>query len=197
MSAEGGEDDDAVAIGGTNPMSSQTLPNIKDIKANAVDINTPQAGPTADLDSLLNINPISQPQTHNESNFKFITPAEEIVKTDASKAHQEKIEDYFKTPDLIPVDLPNVVATANTNTVSSNELHPTKKEQNNTSSTAALNNASLININNNEPLTVQKSIDIVRNLVEELNHKGVKAEIDEMNFSKSYQIIIKLDKTAE
>lgn len=191
------DDDDAVAIGGTNPMSSQTLPNIKDIKANAVDINTPQAGPTADLDSLLNINPISQPQTHNESNFKFITPAEEIVKTDASKAQKEKIEDYFKTPDLIPVDLPNVVATANTNTVSSNELHPTKKEQNNTSSTAALNNASLININNNEPLTVQKSIDIVRNLVEELNQKGVKAEIDEMNFSKSYQIIIKLDKTAE
>ena len=38
---------------------------------------------------------------------------------------------------------------------------------------------------------------MIRNLVEELNRHGVKADIDEMNFAKSYQIIIKLDKTAE
>ena len=35
---------------------------------------------------------------------------------------------------------------------------------------------------------------MIRNLVEELNKHGVKADIDEMNFSKSYQIILKLDK---
>ena len=38
---------------------------------------------------------------------------------------------------------------------------------------------------------------MIRNLVEELRNHGVAADIDEMNFSKSYQIIIKLDKTAE
>ena len=54
-----------------------------------------------------------------------------------------------------------------------------------------------VNSKKNEQFTVQKSIDMVRNLVEELNRHGVKADIDEMNFAKSYQIIIKLDKTAE
>ena len=53
------------------------------------------------------------------------------------------------------------------------------------------------NTKKNEKFTVQKSIDMIRNLVEELNHHGVNADIDEMNFSKSYQIIIKLDKSAE
>ena len=48
-----------------------------------------------------------------------------------------------------------------------------------------------------ETFTVQRSIDMIRNLVEELNNHGVSADIDEMNFAKSYQIIIKLDKTAE
>ena len=49
----------------------------------------------------------------------------------------------------------------------------------------------------NEQFNIQKSIDMIRNLVEELRKHGVAADIDEMNFSKSYQIIIKLDKTAE
>ena len=53
------------------------------------------------------------------------------------------------------------------------------------------------NFQEKEQFTIQKSIDMIRNIVEELNNHGVKADLDEMNFSKSYQIIIKLDKTAE
>lgn len=214
------EDDDETPVGGINPESTQSIPNIQDIKANAVDINTPQAKPTADLDSLLNIKAASSGNSNQEENYRFITPAEEIVKTDASKANKVKTEDYFKTPDLIPVDLPNEVqSTKETNSVPIAEIEAKSKQQKKTSEPTVLhdsrydkktlNNTNLnttlfgdvqrqdYNSRKNDQFTVQQSIDMIRNLVEELNRHGVKADIDEMNFSKSYQIIIKLDKTAE
>ena len=214
------EDDDETPVGGINLNSTQSIPNIQSIKENAVDINTPQAQPTADLDSLLNITAASSSNSNQEENYRFITPAEEIVKTDASKANKVKTEDYFKTPDLIPVDLPNEVqSTKETNSVPIAEIEAkSKQQQNPTESTVlhdsrydqkTLNNTNLnttlfgdvqrpdFNSKKSDQFTVQQSIDMVRNLVEELNRHGVKADIDEMNFSKSYQIIIKLDKTAE
>lgn len=220
------DEEESPVVGGVNPtINPQTTPNISDIKANAVDINTPQPKPSADLDGLLNINaaPISN-NTDNGQNFKFITPAEEIVKTDASKATTEKVEDYFKTPDLVPVELPNEVQTKNTNSVSIDEIeeknksmnipHPRKETQQKSQHDSRFENKTLNNTNlntslfgeiqqpelnqkKNEQFTVQKSIDMVRSLVEELQRHGVKVDIDEMNFSKSYQIIIKLDKTAD
>lgn len=215
---EDDDDDNETPVGGINPNSTQFLPNITDIKANAVDINTPQAQPTADLDSLLNITAASSGNSSKEEHYKFITPAEEIVKTDASKATKAKTEDYFKTPDLIPVNLPSEVqSTKDTKSVSLSEIEA--KSQNKTAESTTLhdsrydqktlNNTSLnttlfgnvqtpeFNTKRNDQFTVQQSIDMIRNLVEELNIHGVKADIDEMNFSKSYQIIIKLDKTAE
>lgn len=212
------DDDDDNPVGGINPSSNPASPNIKDMKANAIDINAPQEKPTGDLDSLLNITTAPAGNTKSQDNFKFITPAEEIVKTDATKAKQAKTEDYFKTPDLIPVDLPDAVQTRNTNTVSLEEIEaknqpfknlpePTPRDsrfEHNTLNNTNVN-ANLFgeikkiepNTKKNEKFTVQKSIDMIRNLVEELNHHGVNADIDEMNFSKSYQIIIKLDKSAE
>ena len=220
------DDDETPVVGGVNPISnSQITPNITDIKANAVDINTPQESPSADLDNLLNISaaPISNNAVDNGQNFKFITPAEEIVKTDASKATVEKTEDYFKTPDLIPVELPSEVQTKNTNSVSMEDLEKnksmktprtTRDEQSQSQHDSRYENKVLNNTNlnatlfgeiqqpewdqkKNEQFTVQKSIDMVRSLVEELQRHGVKVDLDEMNFSKSYQIIIKLDKTAD
>ena len=189
------DDQDNNPIGGFNPSSNQQIPNINEIKANAVDINAPSEKPSADLDSLLNLNsaPIPTSQNPEHENFKFITPAEEIVKTDGNKENQVKNEDYFKTPDLIPVDLPSEVQTKNTNTVSLNQIEANKL---NTTLFGEVTKPE-INKKKNEQFTVQKSIDMIRNLVEELNRHGVKADIDEMNFAKSYQIIIKLDKTAE
>lgn len=216
------DEDDEEPVGGITPSSQQGIPDIKDIKRNAIDINAPQAPePTADLDSLLNITPASTNNVPKESHetYRFITPAEEIVKTDDSKAKQEKAEDYFKTPDLIPVDLPEEVQTKNTNTVSLDEIEAKSKSplqqltstsqrdsrfeqpmlKNNNLNTTLFGEIQRpeANTKKNEQFTVQKSIDMIRNLVEELNKHGVKADIDEMNFSKSYQIIIKLDKTAE
>ena len=216
------DDQDDNPVGGFNPNSNQQIPNINDIKANAMDINAPAAKPSADLDSLLNLSAAPIPTTTNpeHENFRFITPAEEIVKTDENKVNQVKNEDYFKTPDLIPVDLPSEVQTKNTNTVSLDEIEGnpllslTKSNVNTDSRREKPNQAMKTNSNlntalfgevkrpevnskKNEQFTVQKSIDMVRNLVEELNRHGVKADIDEMNFAKSYQIIIKLDKTAE
>lgn len=189
------DDQDNNPIGGFNPSSNQQIPNINEIKANAVDINAPSEKPSADLDSLLNLNsaPIPTSQNPEYENFRFITPAEEIVKTDGNKENQVKNEDYFKTPDLIPVDLPSEVQTKNTNTVSLNQIEANKL---NTTLFGEVTKPE-INKKKNEQFTVQKSIDMIRNLVEELNRHGVKADIDEMNFAKSYQIIIKLDKTAE
>ena len=214
------EDDDEVPIGGINPDSTQSIPNIKDIKEKAVDINAPQAQPTADLDSLLNITAASSGISKPDEHYKFITPAEEIVKTDASKANKAKVQDYFKTPDLIPVNLPNEVqSTKETNQVSLSEIEAKSKLQNKSAESTTLhdsrydkktlNNTNLntnlfgniqrtnLNDKKNNQFTVQQSIDMIRNLVDELNRHGVNADIDEMNFSKSYQIIIKLDKTAE
>ena len=215
------DDQEDNPVGGFNPNSNQQMPNINDIKANAMDINTPAAKPSADLDSLLNLTAAPIPTTTNpeHENFRFITPAEEIVKTDGNKENQVKNEDYFKTPDLIPVDLPSEVQTKNTNTVSLDEIegnallslaklnnNDSRREKPNQAmkTTSNLNTALFgevkhpeVNTKKNEQFTVQKSIDMVRNLVEELNRHGVKADIDEMNFAKSYQIIIKLDKTAE
>lgn len=225
------DDDDGPVIGGINPNSTPTIPNISDIKANAVDIHSApvQTKPSADLDSLLNITaaPNSANNAMNGQSFKFITPAEEIVKTDANKGKKEQGADYFKTPDLVSVNLPSEIQPSQkTNSVSISEIeaknqnklpgsessstkpktaqHDSRFEKatlNNTNLNTSLFNSSVqhpdMNSKKNEQFTVQKSIDMVRSLVEELRRHGVNADIDEMNFSKSYQIIIKLDKTAE
>ena len=209
---------DEEPIGGINPTVNQSIPNITEIKATATDINAPKTQPVADLDSLLHItdNPLSSSQNSSQENYKFITPAEEIVKTDASKLKHDKIEDYFKTPDLIPVELPAEVQTKDTKTASLSELESKSKPDtaNSINRSRSLENPSIKsnnlktalfgeisqseqNFQEKEQFTIQKSIDMIRNLVEELNNHGVKADLDEMNFSKSYQIIIKLDKTAE
>lgn len=212
------DDEDDNPVGGVNPGSAPAIPNIQNIKDNAIDINPPKSNQTADLDSLLNIMPSSLQNSNQEEKPRFITPAEEIVKTDGSKGNQEKVEDYFKTPDLIPVDLPTEVhAVKETQTVplaqmenkfyknnqnlafSSNSIESKKTLNNPNVNQQEFNEIRAHNFNTikSSQLTVQQSIGMIRNLVEELNSSGVKAEMEEMNFSKSYQIIIKLDKISE
>lgn len=216
------DDSDTPIIGGTNPNSTEITPNISEIKANAVDINSVRSpAPTGDLDSLLHI---TNAPTQQNKEFKYLTPAEAIVKEDANKP-APTAEDYFKTPSLIPVNLPDTVQTSNTKSVSVNEIeenhekanmlnnsnyseetqvqHDSRFEKdklNNTNINKTLFEPSIMKENNNkknEKFNIQKSIDMIRSLVEELKAHGVAADIDEMNFSKSYQIIVKLDKTAE
>lgn len=170
---------------------STTSPSVDDIKSNSLDINASSSNKTADLDSLLNIPTVKKaPETENN---KFITPAEGIVKTDLEKDIDEKPQDYFKTPDLISIELPDEVQTKNTDNI------PLNTEQNKSD---LANNNSFINIpsdNNNtistDEYSIKDAIDLIRNLVTDLNNHNLNASMEEMDFSKSYQVIIKLDKT--
>ena len=49
--------------------------------------------------------------------------------------------------------------------------------------------------NSNEKYTLEEATDKIRDLVEDLKEHGINITTDEMDFEKSYQIIIKIDKT--
>ena len=166
--------------------------DINDIKENSTDLNK-NSQSLGNLDSLLNINPNSNNQPE-ENDYKFITPAESIVKQDLENQNIKKSEDYFKTPDLIPVNLPSEIQTKNTNTIPLSEL--TNSSNNQTTSNELINNES-ITVDDDKDYTVQEAVDMTRNLVSKFNNHNLKAEIDEMSFPKSYQIIIKIEKTEE
>ena len=95
----------------------------------------------------------------------FITPAEKIVKTDNIDESMNRSSDYFQTPDLSSIQL----ASANMN----------------------YNNFN----NQSEKYTIEEATSKIRDLIKDLENHGIKVNTDEMNFEKSYQIIIKLDKT--
>ena len=174
-------DDDDTESGEEFKPTNSILPiDIDKIKENATDINTPSKQPTADLDSLLNLKtpqPTTNPTSPQSQEFRFITPAEEIVKTDATKNIQEKNKDYFQTPDLIPVELPTEVQAKNKDVSLTNFNQPLAEP------TQAKYN-------------IPQATNRIRELVKDLEDHGIKVSTDEMDFEKSYQIIIKLDKTS-
>ena len=101
----------------------------------------------------------------------FITPAEKIVKTDTFDK-QNKSKDYFSTADLSALNIPQE-----------------------TSNIVPINNG-MIPISNvaEENYTIEQATEKIRELVKDLKEHGVNINTDEMNFEKSYQIIIKLYK---
>ena len=137
------------------------------------DINPNKKGSAA-LDNMLNINQITGMTTKD-----FLTPAEKLVKTDSYK-NEVRPEDYFKTPDLSQVSVP-------TNQVSVepefNDYEEGIPELVPYVSPVATQNYSL-----------ETAKEQVRDLVETLKNNGIKVNVDEMDFEKSYQIIIKIDK---
>lgn len=156
--------------------STVTSPDVDDIKANTEDIPTNDNGNAA-LDNLLNLgNPTSATPTE-----EFITPAEKIVKTDAEE-DEEEIEnnsDYFKLPDTMitaPV-VNNSEAQSNIDLF----MNPTEEKKEETK----------------ENYTLEEATTKIKELVDDLNNHGIKIKSDEMNFEKSYQVIIKIDKTEE
>ena len=101
----------------------------------------------------------------------FITPAEKIVKTDTFDK-ENKSKDYFSTADLSALNIPQE-----------------------TSNIVPINNG-MIPISNvaEENYTIEQATEKIRELVKDLKEHGVNINTDEMNFEKSYQIIIKLYK---
>lgn len=148
------------------PVSPVSSININDIKANATDINNAPAGSAA-LDNLLNISS----QASGSLPGNFITPAEKIVKTDPLQL-PKKEEDYFKTSELNP--LPSIPNAANKDIFSFD--------------------SETISEPSNKNYTIEEATEKIRNLVADLKDHGIKVNSDEMDFEKSYQIIIKIEK---
>ena len=109
------------------PMQFNNPVDLNSIRNNAIDINGVQEekqSPAADLDSLLNLQNIAAgPSLGSISGTnQFLTPAEEIVKTDELKQQKpETTADYFKTADYIPnnpasnVGIPEITVSSNYN----------------------------------------------------------------------------------
>ena len=142
-----------------NIPNSITSIDVNTLRNNANDINSGNNG--SSLDNLLNIGGQSS----------FITPAEQIVKTDTFDK-QNKSKDYFSTADLSALNIPQE-----------------------TSNIVPINNG-MIPISNvaEENYTIEQATEKIRELVNDLKEHGVNINTDEMNFEKSYQIIIKLYK---
>ena len=101
----------------------------------------------------------------------FITPAEKIVKTDTFDK-ENKSKDYFSTADLSALNIPQE-----------------------TSNIVPINNGMIPTSNvAEENYTIEEATEKIRELVNDLKEHGVNINTDEMNFEKSYQIIIKLYK---
>ena len=142
-----------------NIPNSITSIDVNTLRNNANDINSGNNG--SSLDNLLNIGGQSS----------FITPAEQIVKTDTFDK-ENKSKDYFSTADLSALNIPQE-----------------------TSNIVPINNG-MIPISNvaEENYTIEQATEKIRELVKNLKEHGVNINTDEMNFEKSYQIIIKLYK---
>ena len=148
------------------PTTTQNI-NVDEIRKNATDIKPSSSG--AALDNLLNISQASQPTI--------------------SKEEQEEKEDYFSLPSI-----PSI------------QVHETeeKKEElppilSNISSTPVIPNITLTpeettNTPTADEYTIEAATSRIREVVEELKSHGISINADEMNFPKSFQIIIRIDK---
>lgn len=182
-------DDDEDDANEEKSFVSTSNPTVDDIKSNTVDINSLSTNQTTNLDGLLNI-PTAKSENERD---RFITPAEGIVKTDLEKDIDEKPQDYFKTPDLVSIELPSEVQTKATDNIPLNIEQKNKSDLiNNNISSSGIESKELISKDN---YSIKDAIELIRNLVTDLNNHNLNANMEEMDFSKSYQVIIKLDKT--
>ena len=132
--------------------------DINDLKSNTNDISTPSGG--SSLDNLLNIG----------GQTSFITPAEQIVKTESTLEKENKSKDYFNNSDLSAFNIPQE-----------------------TSNISPMNNG-MIPISNvtDENYTIEEATEKIRNLVEDLKAHGINISTNEMNFEKLFQNIVVL-----
>ena len=170
----------------------ETLPsqmNVNQIKEQATDINSSQGNSNSEIDGMLNLT--SGP----------ITPAEKIVKD--TVVEEKNSDDYFQTPDLSAVQNPNINSQFSTITPAESNMNQPPEEPVDMSQSiinpleplkdiASTDN----NLENNSGVvyTVEQATEKIRNLVDDLKSHGININADEMNFPKSYQVIIKIEK---
>lgn len=207
------EDDDEIDDNTLDVPSSITSIDTNQIKNNASDINNNKGG-SADLDTLLNLGGTSSESSSKE----YITPAEKIVKADPLENNNIS-GDYFKTPDFSSFELPSDLVNPEAGSSSMFESSETPNENpmdntllGNTSSSIEekieenpMNNSLLekqetesseASSSNDSNYSIDEATNKIRELIDDLKSHGIKVNTDEMNFDKSYQIIIKLDKSS-
>ena len=145
--------------------------DINNMKENTQDINNKQDSLSSSLDSLLNL----QGNTNNSSD-NYLTPSEAIEKT--SNGSDDKVEDYFKSYNLPNISLPDEVRTTNSSDTSLKDVidDMNKKEL------------------ESQPLTLDRAKEKLKEVVKELQESNINIKTDEMDFEKSYQMIIKIEK---
>ena len=185
------DDDEDSEIKPMDLPSATTTADVDEITSKAEDINDitkKDNEKKTDLDSILNIDSSNQPKPESEEK-KFITPAEGIVKTDMEndKEDDEDNDDYFESPDLSDIDLPSEAQPEETENVSVNDLETPKEEKEEPNVTIPLEGK----------YTIQTAVEKIRQLAKDLNEHDLPTDIEEMNFNKSYQIIVKIEKTEE
>lgn len=204
------------------PSSANQTPNLDELKANSQDILSSNIGNSsnrqkvsADLDSLLNIKPNSE--NNNGFNNKIFSPAMEALRESDNNSSSNK-EDYFSSPDLMSIELPNssnivrektndnymqsptsILDFGQSNTNRSNGFIPS--QNNNMNNNENINKNSLgfaLMSENNEKgpkgVNVQQMVSRIRKLLNELERSGAKIDTDEMDFENQYQIVIRIDK---
>lgn len=181
------EENDSISFGNV-PISASSPIDLNELKENTKDISLPQEDNSgADLDSLLRINTpsddLGDTNKTEDSGFKFFSPVQEAL-NESEKEDDNKVEDYFKAPDLINVDIPGEVATTPTNSVNLSQANYDLMNENNPIQTISFNHEN----------SLQDSINIIREAIKKVESTGLKVDSDEMNLEKSYQVVIKIEK---
>lgn len=160
--------------------SSVSPVDIKNIQENALDISAPRKNQAGALDNLLNISDTSYPSIKQQPESKS---------TQVESSHQAPVkfsdkDDNKSTGYFKPSEIENIKLPQNLNS-QQNKNHP-----------SSVYNDTMLNIpspstsSNNSQLAINK----IKELVSEMEASGVKISIDEMDFGKTYQVIIKIDK---
>ena len=200
--------------------NANTILNLDEMKANSQDIlsggmSGNKEKLSADLDNLLNIKPKSG--NNNGFNNKVFSPAIEALR--ASENIQSNKEDYFSSPDLMSIELPNSTSYIRENNTPGTLKSPnsildfgggkkvemsqssplSNKNNNNEQKNNSLGFALMTENENNiekshREVNVQQMVSRIRNLLNELQRSGAKIDTDEMDFENQYQIVIRIDK---
>ncbi len=171
--------EEQTAAAALNLSPAETTVDIDKIKETTIDLPPKKAG-EADLDSLLNLgNPTSSTPTN-----QFVTPAEKIVKTSTVEEKPETNSDYFQIPDLYNNNMMDMTSVAPMNPnmfLSATGASP-------------LDYINPTGSSDKETYTVEEAENKIKDLVQDLQKHGIKISSNEMDFEKSYQVILKIEK---
>ncbi len=171
-----------------NLSPSSTTVDVSRERETSMSVAPKKSGGAADLDSLLNL---GNPTSSKPSN-QFITPAEKIVKTDPGEEIIERNSDYFKMPEISSMNKESTIINSMDNNMFLSRKGDREESEDDDEGNDDL--PSIDEIKQTGPYTIEDATHKIRKLVEELKEHGINITTNEMNFEKSYQVIIKIEK---